>query len=294
METKTVCGIPMGGEAGAVPSLLVGSIFFDRQKLVTDPLAGRFDRAEAEQLIDFQSRWSEITGNPCCIDVIASTPEAMRNYLDFITEIFPGPLMVDGTSGEVKIAGIRYLAEKGVSSRVIYNSISLESTPAEFEAIGECGIRAAVVLLVESIDLSVDGKIRMMTRKDGLIDRLKDRGVTDFLIDPGIIDLPSMGVAKEVMEKARQLGYLPGAAAHNAITTWGGLQNKIGKEFRRPATAVVNALTIAWGGTFVIYGPMALADSVFPAVAMVDAAMGQLCLEKGTCPDMSHPIFKLA
>ena len=89
----------MGGEAGTAPSLLAGSIFFDRQKLVTDPLAGRFDRAEAERLIEFQSRWSEITGNPCCIDVIASTPEAMRNYLDFITDVFSGPLMVDGTSG---------------------------------------------------------------------------------------------------------------------------------------------------------------------------------------------------
>ncbi|MFO0754764.1 MAG: hypothetical protein U0411_15730 [Thermodesulfovibrionales bacterium] len=294
METRTVCGIPMGGEAGIAPSLLAGSIFFDRQKLVTDPLAGCFDRAEARRLIDFQSRWSDITGNPCCIDVIASTSEAMRSYLDFVTEVFPGPIMVDGTSGEVKIAGIRYLAEKGLSSRVIYNSISLESTPGEFEAIGECGIRAAVVLLVESTDLSAERKIRMMTREDGLIAKLKDRGITDFLIDPGIIDLPSMGAAREVMEKAREFGYLPGAAAHNAISTWGGLQSKIGKEFRKPATAVINALTIAWGGTFVIYGPMALADTVFPAVAMVDAAMGQLRMEKGWCPHMSHPLFTLA
>lgn len=294
MEVRMVCGIPMGGEAGVTPSLLAGSIFFDRQKIVTDPITGQFDRDEAKRLIGFQSRWSEITGNPCCIDVIASTPEAMRNYLDFVTEVFSGPLMVDGTSSEVKIAGIRYLAGKGLSSRIIYNSISLESTPEEFEAIGKCGVKAAVVLLVESIDLSAEGKIRMMTREDGLIPRLKDRGVTDFLIDPGIIDLPSMGVAREVMEKARELGYLPGAAAHNAISTWGGLQEKIGKEFRKPATSVINALTVAWSGTFVIYGPMALADTVFPAVAMVDAALGQLRMEKGRCPDMSHPLFKLA
>lgn len=284
----------MGGEEGVAPSLLAGSIFFDRQKMVTDPLAGRFDHAEAKRLIDLQSQWAGITGNPCCIDVIASTPEAMRNYLEFVTEVFPGPLMVDGTNSEVKIAGIRYMADKGLSSRVIYNSISPESTPSEFEAIEECGIRAAVVLLAESTDLSAGGKICMMTREDGLISRVKDRGVTDFLIDPGIIDLPSMGVAREVMEKARALGYLPGAAAHNAISTWGGMQSKIGKEFRKPATAVINALTIAWGGTFVIYGPMALADTVFPAVAMVDAAMGQLRMEKGWCPDMSHPLFKLA
>lgn len=294
MGTRTMCGIPMGGDAGLAPSLLAGSIFFDRQKLVTDPLTGRFDHAEAKRLIDFQSRWSETTGNPCCIDVIASTAQAMQAYLDFITDVFPGPVMVDGTSSDVKIAGIRHMAKKGLSSRVIYNSISPESTADEFRAIGECGIKAVVVLLVESIDLSAEGKIRMMTREDGLIARLKDKGVTDFLIDPGIIDLPSMGVAHEVMAKARQLGYLPGAAAHNAVSTWAGLESKIGREFRKPATAVINALTIAWGGTFVIYGPMSLADTVFPAVAMVDAAMAQLRMEKGWCPDMSHPLFKLA
>jgi len=294
MKAKLICGIPMGGYEGDAPSLLAGSIFFDRQKIVTDPIAGKFDRVEAKRLIDFQSHWSDITGNPCCVDVIASTPEAMRNYLDFVTEIFHGPIMVDGSSSEVKIAGVRYMADKGLSSRVIYNSVSPESTPAEFEAIGECGIKAAVVMLVESTDFSAEGKIRLMTREDGIIAQLKDRGVTDFLIDPGIIDLPSMGVAREVMEKSRELGYLPGAAAHNAISTWGGLQAKIGKEFRKPATAVINALTIAWSGTFVIYGPMALADTVFPAVAMVDAAMGQLRMEKGFCPDMSHPLFKLA
>ncbi len=294
MGVRKVCGINMGGDLGETPALLAGSIFYDRQKIVTDPLTGQFDKSEAGKLIDLQSKWSEITGIPCCADVLASTPSAMKTYLDFVVENFAGPIMVDGTSSVVKIEGIRHMAAKGLSNRVIYNSISQESTKEEFEAIGKCGVKAAVVLLVESADFSAEGKIRMMTKEDGLIAKLKSEGVSDFLIDPGIIDLPSMGTAKEVMSKAKELGYLPGAAAHNAISTWSGLKAKIGDNFKKPATAVINALTVAWGGEFVIYGPMALADTVFPAVAMVEAALGQSMMERGKCPDLSHPLFKIA
>ncbi|GBE00695.1 tetrahydromethanopterin S-methyltransferase subunit H [bacterium BMS3Abin08] len=291
---RSVCGINMGGDLGDTPALLAGSIFYDRQKIVSDPLTGQFDKNEAKRLINLQSKWSEITGIPCCIDVIASTPKAMKTYLDFIVENFEGPIMVDGTSSVVKIEGIRHMAANDLSNRVIYNSISQESTREEFETIGECGVKAVVVLLVESSDFSAEGKIRMMTKEDGLIAKLGAEGVTEFLVDPGIIDLPSMGVAMEVMSKAKEMGYLPGTAAHNAISTWSGLKAKIGDNFKKPAIAVINALTVAWGGEFVIYGPMVLADTVFPAVAMVEAALAQSAMERGKCPDLSHPLFKIA
>lgn len=284
----------MGGDSGDTPALLAGSMFYDRQKIVSDPLSGQFDKSEAKKLINLQSKWSEITGIPCCTDVIASTPGAMKIYLDFVVENFEGPIMVDGTSSVVKIEGIRHMAAKGLSDRVIYNSISPESIREEFETIRECGIKAAVILLVESADFSSEGKIRMMTKEDGLIAKLRSAGVTEFLVDPGIIDLPSMGIAIEVMSKAKEMGYLPGAAAHNAISTWSGLKTKIGDNFKKPAIAVINALSVAWGGEFVIYGPMALADTVFPAVAMVEAALVQSTMERGKCPDLSHPLFKIA
>ncbi len=294
MGMRSVCGINMGGDPGETPALLAGSIFYDRQKIVTDPIAGLFNKNEAKKMIDLQSKWSEMTGIPCCADVIASTPEAMKTYLDFVVENFDGPIMVDGTSGAVKIAGIRHMAAKDLSNRVIYNSISPESTREEFKAIGECGVKAVVVLLVECADFSAESKIKMMTKKDGLIAKLKTEDVTEFLVDPGIIDLPSIGIAVEVMSKAKEMGYLPGTAAHNAISTWSGLETKIGDNFKKPATAVVNALTVAWGGEFVIYGPMVLADTVFPAVAMVEAALAQSTMERGKCPDLSHPLFRIS
>ena len=105
MEIKRVCGVPMGGLPGQTPSLLVGSIFYDRQKLGKDAVKGKFDPVAAKELLDLQLGWSHLTGNPAGLDVIAATPDAMVRYLEFVIEHFKGPIMVDGTDADVKIAG---------------------------------------------------------------------------------------------------------------------------------------------------------------------------------------------
>ena len=59
-------------------------------------------------------------------------------------------------------------------------------------------------------------------------------------------------------------------------------------------TAVVDALNTAWGGSFLLYGPLSLAPTVFPAVATVDACLGQALLEEGVMVDLDHPLFRIA
>ena len=240
MEIKTVCGVPMGGLPGEEPTLLVGSMFYDRQKLVNDAAAGKFDRPAAKRLLDLQKKWSETTGNPACVDVIASTPKAMCHYLDFVIEHFDGPLMVDGSNAEVKIAGIRHLAECKMRRRAIYNSISPETVDSELEAIADCAIKAAVLLTVTSSDFSAAAKIDLLTKANGLIARANDCGIKHCLVDPGIIDLPSIGTVKAVIAAAKELGCFAGTAPHNAIGTWSGLRTKFGADFKPAATAVLN------------------------------------------------------
>ncbi len=294
MAPKDVCGVPLGGEPGETASLLVGSMFYDRQKLVSDPATGEFDPEAAGGLLDLQDKWSQITGNPACLDVVASTPAAMRRYLDFVVERFAGPIMVDGSDGEVKIAGIEHLAARGLSGRAIYNSISPETRPRELEAIGSCGVKAAVLLAVDAADFSAAGKLKLLGGADGLIAKARAAGVENLLVDTGVIDLPSVGLVRELMGQVKQMGCFCGAAPHNALGTWGGLASKLGAAFKPAATAVLNALPIAWGGDFVIYGPLSLAPTVFPAVAMVDATLAQSLMEQGRIPGSDHPMFKIA
>lgn len=284
----------MGGEPGEAPTLMMGTIFYDGHDIVEDQSKGAFDRQKAKELIELQAHWSQITGLPCCLDVVASTPEAMENYLEFVIDEFDGPIMVDGSDAKVKIAGVRFLASKNLSDKVIYNSVSQDTTDQELETIQECGVKVAIALVMNSLDFSAAGKIELITSEDGVVAKAKKYGVEKILIDPGVIDLPSIGTVKEVMEKAKELGYLSGSGVHNALSTWKGLKTKIGKDFKPAAKAVVNALSTAWNGDFVLYGPISDAPIVFPAVAMVDAILAQTLLEKGKAPDMSHPLFKIA
>ncbi|MEW6267596.1 MAG: tetrahydromethanopterin S-methyltransferase subunit H [Thermodesulfobacteriota bacterium] len=294
MEIKNVGGVNMGGEPGECPTLLIGSIFYDRQKLVLDPAEGEFDEEAALALLTLQGRWSEKTGNPAGLDVIASTPQAMRRYLDFVTAHFQGPILVDGSDAKVKVAGVEHLAAKGLVHLAVYNSLTPESREYEYQALEACGVKAAVLLPVQAQDFTVEAKFKILTGSDGLMSLAGRRGVEHRLVDPGVIDLPSVGLAKEVFSLVRAQDCLVGAAPHNAIGTWGGLTEKFGQDFKLTATAVLNALPPAWGADFVIYGPLTLASTVFPAVAMVNAIMAQTLLEKGRFPGPEHPLFKIA
>jgi tetrahydromethanopterin S-methyltransferase subunit H len=293
-KAHLVAGVPLGGRRGLHPSLLVGSMFFDRQKLVKDHATGEFDRETALQLIELQRRYSELTGNPAALDVVASTPLAMQRYLDFVLEVFEGPIFVDGSRAEVRLAGIEYLAKQGAVERAVYNSISPESQASELEAIQTFGVKSAVLLAVDPVDLSLAGKTRLLKDPNGLLPRIRAAGVENVLVDPGIIDLPSVGVFLSLSDMVKELDCLMGGAPHNAFGTWSGLKNKFEASFKSVATAVINAMPLAWGADFVIYGPLPLAPIVFPAVAMVDTIMAQPLIDEGIIPTLDHPMFRIA
>jgi tetrahydromethanopterin S-methyltransferase subunit H len=48
------------------------------------------------------------------------------------------------------------------------------------------------------------------------------------------------------------------------------------------------------GADFVLYGPIEHAEAVFPMVAMVDAAWGQVAFEENQKIAPNHPLFRIA
>jgi len=291
-----VAGIKLGGAPGLHPTVLMGSIFYDRHGIVTDPREGAFEEDKAAVLLSLQDEWSGRTGNPCMVDVVASTPKAIERYLDFVWSHTRAPVLVDGSSPDVRVAGVRYAARNGMADRVVYNSFSPESSDDEFEAVAETGCTSAVLLTISSLDISLQGRLRTLAGPEGLVQRARAAGVVSLLVDPGVIDLPSLGVVREAMDRIRsEYGLVTGTAAHNALGTWGGLkQGKLGEDATPVLTGVVDALNTAWGGSFLLYGPLALAPVAFPAVSTVDACLAQPLLEEGIMVDLEHPLFKIA
>jgi tetrahydromethanopterin S-methyltransferase subunit H len=295
--TITVDQIKIGGHVGENPTALVGSIFYDRHAIVKDLRKGDFDESEAERLIREQDEWSAKTGCPAMLDVVGSTPEAICRYLEFITGITKSPLLIDGSSPLVRLAGMEWCAAHGILDRAIYNSLSWESKPEEFQRLKELGCQHAVILCINNRDFTLQGRIQILEGwegKSGLITLAGEAGIDNLLVDPGIVDLPSIGTARAFLAYVKEAhGLVVGAAPHNAISCWKGLRTKLGKDAVRPCTAVTDALMTAWGGDFVLYGPIAQASLAFPVVALVDAALGQLRIEAGKLPEFNHPIFKI-
>ncbi len=68
----------------------------------------------------------------------------------------------------------------------------------------------------------------------------------------------------------------------------------MGAHAGKPCVASACAASVAVGADFLLYGPVADAKYVFPAVAMIDTALSQIAIEKGGHKlDKSHPRFRI-
>jgi len=285
--------VSIGGTLGENPTVLVGSIFYHKQKsLNLREETGEFKRSEAEKLIKAQEEFSDKTGLPCMLDVVLPSKKLTSQVLEFITSVTDAPIFLDAPSAEVRIAGLDYAKQAGILGKCIYNSLSPESKDIEYEKIKETGVRSAVLLAFNSKNMAVTGRIEAVKQ---LLPKATQSGIEKILIDTCVLDVPTLGSAfKATFDLKSELGYPTGCGAHNAIDTWRGLKTKMGLQAIKPCAAVANSLTIAAGADWILYGPIEDAPFAFPAVAMVNSAFAQLLMEKGQMPSKSHPIFKTA
>ena len=285
-------GVKVGGLPGTRPTVLIGTIFYQKQKIVKDATRGEFDLQKAEELIKKQEEFSDRTGNPCMLDVVGASSEAMLKAIDFSAEASSCPILLDGISAQVRADAVKYIMEAGLSNRIVYNSIMPEHKPQELETLAQSGIKSAVLLAYSPTDFTSRGRLKAIKQT---IPKLEQAGINKILLDTCVLDIPSLGSAcKAIFDAKNELGYPVGCGAHNAIATWKGLKVKMGVQARNPSTAVACALSVTAGADFVLYGPIEGADYVFPSVALVDAAYARLTIEEGRRLSRTHPIFRIA
>lgn len=284
--------VRIGGFPGERPTVLIGSIFYRKQKIITDEGKGEFDKTAAECIINAQDEFSGRTGNPCMVDVVASTPEAIKRYLDFTAKVSDAPLLIGGTTAEVRLAGLDYVREVGLIHRVVYNSLTPSLLKEELEKIRETGVRSSVFLAANLKNFTSQGRIKAV---EEFLPTISAAGVEKILVDTFVLDVPTLGQAcKAIYEVKNKFGLPAGCGAHNAVATWRGLRVKMGEHAVKPALASVSATVAAVGADFILYGPIEDAKLVFPVVAMVDTAFSQLILERGEKVAKEHPRYKIS
>jgi len=290
-------GIQVGGQPGELPTVLIGSIFYEGHKIVLDPTNGIFDKKRAEELITNQDEISKKTANPCMVDVVALAPQAMQKYIEFVAETTKAPILVDSSSVETKIAGLKYSREIGLNSRIVYNSINYHFDTQEISALKESKVNAAIILTYNPRNVMPNGRTEILkgtSTQKGLLKTAEDAGVEKPLIDTAVLDAPSIGLAAEAITLVKSEFGLPcGAGPVNAVSEWKRVE-ELGIYAKQVCMAnAVTALQHA-GANFVLYGPIGKAETVFPAAAMTDALIAYSARFHGIrLKTKEHPLLKI-
>ncbi|MEM3585743.1 MAG: tetrahydromethanopterin S-methyltransferase subunit H [Candidatus Jordarchaeaceae archaeon] len=301
-ETKQkileIGNVKIGGQPGELPTVLIGSIFYDRHKIVSNPMEGIFDRNRAEELIKKQEEMSDKTGNPHMLDVVGSSATAIVKYIDFVTGITDAPFFVDSTTTDVKMAGLKYAAEVGLIDRAVYNSITFHVSNQEITELKNIGTKSAILLGYNPRNVKPQGRIELLKgdeNKKGLLQYAQEAGIQNILIDTAVLDVPSIGVASEAVKLVKKEFGLPaGGGPLNAVLEWKRV-TELGENAKKVCAATAVTAMIHAGANWVLYGPIHNADVVFPAVAMVDSmiAYTNSRMRVITVQTKNHPLYKI-
>nr|MDO8099217.1 tetrahydromethanopterin S-methyltransferase subunit H [Candidatus Njordarchaeota archaeon] len=287
-----ISGIKIGGQPGQLPTVMIGSIFYFKQKILLNEKTGEFDKEQAENLLSKEDEISKKTGNQRIVDVCASSPEAFPRIMDFVAKTIEGPFTVDGITDGVRIAGAKYAEEAGLSKRVVYNSISPNFTEDEITAIKEAKIESAILLALNSKNPTVMGRIQAL---DGLLPIAQRAGIQNLLVDTANIDIPDPGpVSKAIYYVKEKYGFPAGAGTHNAVSIWKSRRKLEPKQILIASTAA-NVFPIVMGANFMLYGPIEGAPDAYFYCGLADAYVSHSVRYEFKTEPMSreHPVYRI-
>lgn len=287
-----IAGVKVGGQPGQLPTVLLGSIFYHKEKLVEDAKTGKFDKKKAERLLKQEEEWSDRTGNPSIVDVCCTWPEAFPKFIDFVASTINGPFTIDGTSHQVRIAGAKYAAEVGLSQRVVYNSISPHTREDEISTIKESKIRSAIVLTLNTSNPTLSGRLEVV---DEALSIANKAGIENIFVDVTVLDIPDPGpVSKAIYLVKEKYGLPAGGGLHNAIDSWRG-RGKLESDEYMMGMIVANTFPIVMGANFILYGPIEEAKKMYFTCGLADAYVAyNMKQEYGKKPLVSnHPLKKI-
>jgi len=285
--------VKVGGQPGELPTVLIASIFYEGQKIVLDSEKGEFNKKEAEELLNKLEHLSDLTGNPFMLDVVGTSEEAFRKYIDFVAEVTEAPFLMDAISPKLRLSAAQHVKEVGLQERAVYSSINKGSPKPELEKIRESSVKTAIILAENPADNTVEGKI---SATEQALSRAREAGIEKFLIDTSIPAFgPDMGsAARAIYYIKEKFGYPTGVGTGNVVTTCGWLKVNFSKEVRRCIDGTTNAIMQVLGADWLMFGPIERSDYVFSMAAIADAYILSATAELDIKPLVdNHPAFKV-
>jgi len=290
-KTYEIHGVKVGGEPGQHPTVMIGSMFYNKDKNVSNHAEGVFNKLKAEGHIRKAEMMTVKTGLPVMIDLVSENAVAAGKYIDFILEKTEMPIVLDVVAEAEQVKALQYANEIGVIDRIVLNSLNPHTKDQLYEAIKETKLRSSILLTHSTRYVLSSNKAPLL---DELVPKAKAAGIENILVDTAVLDIPTLGITAKAIDRIKdKYGYPCGCGAHNALSSWKRLNEKYTKSAQTIVRGLTNALPTTIGADFVLFGPLKNAESFFPGVAMVDAAYSQLMMEKKVRPDKSHPRFRI-
>ncbi|MFZ2070007.1 MAG: tetrahydromethanopterin S-methyltransferase subunit H [Halobacteriota archaeon] len=315
-EIYDIGGVKVGGQPGECATVLCGTIFYAKHYMVEDAEKGIFDKKAAEDVLKKQDEYSDLTGNPCMMQIFSESPEAMEKEIAFCTEVSDSPFLIDSTVAEAKVAGLKYADEVGLIDKAVYNSMNVSCSQEELNAIKESRLEAAIILAFNPKDSTVAGKVDLLetgagTFDKGLVYLARDMGITKQMCDPATLPIGAgvgSAIASGFVIKSKY-GISVGLGIHNAPSAWtwlktfrkahatkgpGGWEG-LGAEVFEICDIASNVIPVIAGMDFVLYGPIEHAPKVFPLVGMADMMVSEANkAEHDIEAKEPHPILKMS
>lgn len=285
--------VKIGGQPGELPTVLIASIFYEGQKIVLNADKGEFNAKEAEELLNKAEQLSDLTGIPFMLDVVGTSEEAFRKYIDFVAKVTEAPFLMDAISPKLRLSAAQYVKEVGLTERAVYSSINKGTPKPELDKIKESNVKAAIILAENPADNTLQGKI---TATEQALARASEAGITKFIIDTSIPAFgPDMGPATRAIFYVKdKFGYPTGMGTGNVVTTCGWIKVNFPKEVRRVHDAAANAIMQTLGADWLMFGPIERSEYVFAAAAIVDTYVLTAMAELDIKPLVDkHPAFKV-
>lgn len=314
-EVYDIAGLKVGGQPGEQATVLCGTIFYAKHYLVEDADRGIFDKKAAEDVLKKQEEFSDMTGNPCIMQIFSESEEAMEKEIAFCTDVSDVPFLIDSTVADAKVAGLKYADEVGLIEKAVYNSLNVSCVETELEALKESRIEASIILAFNPKDSTVAGKIDLLetgagTLEKGLVDMAREMGITKLLCDEATLPIGAgcgSAVAAGFAVKSK-FGIATGLGIHNAPSAWTWLKKfrkenatkgpkgweGLGADVFEICDIASNIIPILAGQDFVLYGPIENAPKVFPLVGMADMIVAEANkAEHDIEPIEPHPTWNM-
>ena len=291
--TQKVCtigGIKVGGQPGENPPLLIGNMFQKGDVILESRKEGKFNREAAVERIREMERFSRETGVPGLIAMVANSEEEIKGYIDFFVSVTDMPFAIDIWQQKTRLAAARYVAQKGLQDRVLYNSITPwdEDIEAQVSELKDLGIKHVVVQAFDVEDKRPTGRVKSLQR---MMPYLEKGDFESILVDTAVMNLPATAfslMANHLIKK--EFGLPVGFAPSNGTYMWRKAAPEEERDRFPAVDAAVHAIS-ALLSDFLLYGPLTGTSRVFPAVAAAASMMAAGAFaERSALPLGNHPL----